>query len=32
MISSETPSAKNSFSGSALMLANGRTAIDGTSG
>ena len=28
MISSEMPSLKNSFSGSALMLANGSTAID----
>ena len=29
MMSSVMPSAKNSFSGSALMLANGRTAIEG---
>jgi len=32
MISSTTPSAKYSCSGSALMFLNGRTAIDGLSG
>ena len=32
MMSSVMPSQKNSFSASALMLVNGKTAIDGTLG